>query len=619
MASYHCTVKTGAKGSALKHADYISRTGEYENYKSREDLEFSSSGNMPSWAKKNPSELWKAADEFERKNGTAYREIEIALPRELTREQRIELVEDFVQKELGDRHAYQYAIHNPPGAIDGKEQPHAHIMFCERINDGIERDPQQFFKRANSKLPERGGAKKARFGETQQERKSALVELRSRWADVQNEHLARHGHESRVDHRSLKEQGINRTPEVHLGPVQAASLNGEQIVAIQERRNAERELKTARDAANAIQPEQEQKQKIKAVEPVRSARLMDEYRDVARKVITLETRQNESQELALKHHLFMKAEAKEQELAKLKEQLKKMDEQRSVYKNKVDEKKQNITALVEQKKSLERSFIGLFKGGMKRELEEQIKTQVSQLEKTEHEVKQLDENYQQLQMQADNEQKNFSHSPEYQYSEAVLSGIPRSILKLQFALLPSESTIAFNKNVLDVEQRKEAAIAAELCLSEDERRQIRREIQDVLNGDACEGQQTETLQQKRPEKDAHIEWEREESPQVVIPKTYVFFSACRGVKTEIRPFESCDDAIEWGLVECELHDRFKRDLIVYRVDAELIGKGDDTVMKNAERIDLTDELEGWNQQTHIEKESLFERVQQRSQDDELEM
>ncbi|WP_252966847.1 MobA/MobL family protein, partial [Shigella boydii] len=58
----------------------------------------------------------------------------------------------------------------------------------------------------------------------------------------QNEHLARHGHESRVDHRSLKEQGINRTPEVHLGPVQAASLNGEQIVAIQERRNAEREL-----------------------------------------------------------------------------------------------------------------------------------------------------------------------------------------------------------------------------------------------------------------------------------------------------------------------------------------------------------------------------------------
>ncbi|WP_283397201.1 conjugal transfer protein TraD [Escherichia coli] len=61
MASYHCTVKTGAKGVALKHADYISRSGEYKNYKSREDLEFSSSGNMPSWAKKNPAEKAAAA------------------------------------------------------------------------------------------------------------------------------------------------------------------------------------------------------------------------------------------------------------------------------------------------------------------------------------------------------------------------------------------------------------------------------------------------------------------------------------------------------------------------------------------------------------------------------
>ncbi|MFP1456037.1 hypothetical protein ACLB1O_32480 [Escherichia coli] len=62
--------------------------------------------------------------------------------------------------------------------------------------------------------------------------------LCSRWADVQNEHLARYGHESRGTSSFSEEQGINRTPEVHLGPVQAASLNGEQIVAIQERRNA---------------------------------------------------------------------------------------------------------------------------------------------------------------------------------------------------------------------------------------------------------------------------------------------------------------------------------------------------------------------------------------------
>ncbi|MBN4842137.1 MobA/MobL family protein, partial [Citrobacter braakii] len=90
----------------------------------------------------------------------------IALPREFTPAQRLELVRDFVQQEIGDRHAYQFAIHNPRAAIEGGEQPHAHIMFSERLNDGIERDPQPYFKRANTKNPERGGAKKVRFGET---------------------------------------------------------------------------------------------------------------------------------------------------------------------------------------------------------------------------------------------------------------------------------------------------------------------------------------------------------------------------------------------------------------------------------------------------------------------
>lgn len=70
------------------------------------------SGNMPAWAAHKPSEFWKAADTFERANGCTY-EIEIALPRELKSEQRLELVRDFVRQEIGDRHAYQFAIHNP--------------------------------------------------------------------------------------------------------------------------------------------------------------------------------------------------------------------------------------------------------------------------------------------------------------------------------------------------------------------------------------------------------------------------------------------------------------------------------------------------------------------------
>lgn len=252
MASYHLTVKAGAKGRGASHAAYISREDKYANKDRYEDLEHKQHGNMPSWAKDNPLLLWQAADNFERSNGTAYREFEVALPRELTPEQRLDLVNDFIKNEIGDRHAYQFAIHCPKAGIEGKEQPHAHIMFCERINDGIERAPDQFFKRANTKNPELGGAKKASEPQSHTQRKQALIDLRSRWADLQNKHLEKNGHADRVDHRSLKEQGINREPERHFGPNRVRDLSIAQASAILERRAAERELVQANSIRDSV-------------------------------------------------------------------------------------------------------------------------------------------------------------------------------------------------------------------------------------------------------------------------------------------------------------------------------------------------------------------------------
>ena len=251
MASYHLSVKIGGKGNAFPHADYISREGKYARGKDS-DLEHKESGNMPAWAVHKPSEFWKAADSFELANGCTYREIEIALPRELKPEQRLELVRDFVQQEIGDRHTYQFAIHNPKAAIDGGEQPHAHIMFSERLNDGIDRGPQQYFKRANSKAPELGGAKKARFGETQTERKGYLVAQRERWAGLQNQYLERHQHSERVDARSLKAQGVEREPERHLGAGQVRKFDTDQLQAVIERRDAERQAQHCRDERDSV-------------------------------------------------------------------------------------------------------------------------------------------------------------------------------------------------------------------------------------------------------------------------------------------------------------------------------------------------------------------------------
>ncbi|MDE9504066.1 MobA/MobL family protein [Xenorhabdus bovienii] len=251
MASYHLSVKTGGKGNASPHADYIAREDKYAREKNS-DLEHKESGNMPAWAAHKPSEFWKAADTFERANGCTYREIEIALPRELNPEQRLALVRDFVQQEIGDRHAYQFAIHNPKAAIDGGEQPHAHIMFSERLNDGIDRDPPQYFKRANSKDPERGGAKKVRFGETPTERKEYLSTQRVRWAELQNHYLERYQHPGRVDACSLKAQGIERHPERHLGVGQVRKLDAVQLQAVIERREAERQAQICREERNNV-------------------------------------------------------------------------------------------------------------------------------------------------------------------------------------------------------------------------------------------------------------------------------------------------------------------------------------------------------------------------------
>ena len=243
MASYHCSVKVGSKGKAGPHASYISREGKYENTRSNEKLEHVESGHMPKWAEKDPAQFWQAADQHERANGATYREIEVALPREMTPEQRVELVRDMVGQELGGKHAYTWAIHNPVASLEGGEQPHAHIMYSERTIDGIDRDPEQYFKRYNAKNPEKGGCRKDSAGTEER-----LLATRERWAQVQNLHLEQHGHEARVDHRSLKDQGIERTPEPHFGPGRVQRMTAMQdveLVAVLERRAAEGEKERA--------------------------------------------------------------------------------------------------------------------------------------------------------------------------------------------------------------------------------------------------------------------------------------------------------------------------------------------------------------------------------------
>ena len=214
MSTYHLNVRSGKRGSAGNHANYIGRQGKYERRQG--DLVCVESGNMPAWTQGNPRLFWRAADAHERKNGAAYREIVIALPRELDSDQQKQLVNTFIKKVLGNR-PYEAAIHCPAASLGEVDQPHSHIMFSDRIDDGIVRSPEIYFKRYNAKHPELGGVRKESGGKTPKQLRDGMIQMRQQWEIFQNAALAQYGNSSRVDHRSHRDRGISKPPERHLG------------------------------------------------------------------------------------------------------------------------------------------------------------------------------------------------------------------------------------------------------------------------------------------------------------------------------------------------------------------------------------------------------------------
>ena len=231
MAIYDLTVSIGSRSgghSASAKDEYIEREGRYEEDAS--ELEHSESGNMPEWAEEDSHAYWEAADEHERVNGRLYREVEFALPNELDEGERRELALDFAQSlTVKERLPYTLAIHR--GLSDKPEKPdnpHCHLMISERMNDGMDRTPETWFKRYNRANPEKGGALKSRSCLPVE----WLENTRKSWAEHANRALERAGSAERIDQRTLAERaeeaqeagdlekaaGLSREPNVHVGP-----------------------------------------------------------------------------------------------------------------------------------------------------------------------------------------------------------------------------------------------------------------------------------------------------------------------------------------------------------------------------------------------------------------
>src|SRR3546814_12273207 len=60
----------------------------------------------------------------------------------------------------------QYAIHGPEGKLGGIPNPHIHLMYSDRVSDGIDRTPDRVFARFNPTHPAAGGCRKDSGGRT---------------------------------------------------------------------------------------------------------------------------------------------------------------------------------------------------------------------------------------------------------------------------------------------------------------------------------------------------------------------------------------------------------------------------------------------------------------------
>ncbi|MEC0373331.1 MobQ family relaxase [Paenibacillus chibensis] len=173
--------------------------------------------NAPDWVY-DRERLWNEVEKVEDKStrrATAQlaREFDVALPRELPYGIQRELLIDFVKKEFVDRGMIaDVCIHR-----DNSENPHAHVMLTMR-----EITPEGFGNKNrewNGDFVTYKGAEKVGKGWRNNVNAEKLLEWRSKWAEYANKFLEREGIDARIDHRSLKEQGLtDRVPTIHEGP-----------------------------------------------------------------------------------------------------------------------------------------------------------------------------------------------------------------------------------------------------------------------------------------------------------------------------------------------------------------------------------------------------------------
>ena len=234
MAITHFTPQLISRGNgrsavlstAYRHCAKMSheaeaRTVDYSNKKNLAHEEFLLPPDAPKWARDMIADrsvagaaeaFWNAVEAFEKRSDAQLaKEFIIALPVELSRDQNIALVRQFVSEQVLSRgQVADWVFHDDPG------NPHIHLMTTLRpLTEG------GFGSKKVAVMGPDGQPVRLKTGKIQYKlwsgEKPEFLEQRQRWLDLQNHHLALAGLEIRVDGRSYAERGIDIEPTTHIG------------------------------------------------------------------------------------------------------------------------------------------------------------------------------------------------------------------------------------------------------------------------------------------------------------------------------------------------------------------------------------------------------------------
>lgn len=308
MAIYHCNCKIISRGqgrSAVGAAAYRSGekiTNEYDgithDYTKKSGVVYAEIM-LPEHAPQewqDRSTLWNEVERIEKgSRAQLAREYEVALPREISREEQIQLVRDFVQENFVNKGmCADIAVHDKE---DGN--PHVHILLTTRP---IEQDGIWGKKAENTYVLDKDGNrilqkidkqnrkiyKRIKKPTTDWDSKEFLQRNRESWAAAVNRELERKNLPQRVDHRSLADQQKEQIPTEHIG-VAAKSMEkrgevsdrGERYREIQK---ANRQLEQIRKAESAAEIERKIQEILDRVERIDSEVIHDIVNDTEKKI-----------------------------------------------------------------------------------------------------------------------------------------------------------------------------------------------------------------------------------------------------------------------------------------------------------------------------------------------